>query len=58
MTKFREKAQARTMQIVGQMIGDDLLVQEGKEEERKAEEESKPPKDHPGPTSQGPSPAS
>jgi hypothetical protein len=40
MARLREKAQARTMQIVGQMIGDEKLVQEGKEEERKADEES------------------
>jgi hypothetical protein len=40
MTKLREKAQARTMQIVGQMIGDNELVQEGKEQERQAEKET------------------
>lgn len=40
MTKLREKVQARTMQVVGQMIGDEKLVQEGKEEERKADAES------------------
>ena len=39
MTKFREKAEGRTMQIVGQMIGDDQLVQEGKEQELQAEEQ-------------------
>ena len=39
MTRLREKAQARTKQIVGQMIGDDKLVLEGKEDQRKAEEE-------------------
>jgi uncharacterized protein YjbJ (UPF0337 family) len=39
MTRLREKAQARTKQVVGQMIGDDKLVEEGKEEERRAEEE-------------------
>jgi uncharacterized protein YjbJ (UPF0337 family) len=38
MTKVREKAQGRTKQIVGQMVGDELLVEEGKEQERKAEE--------------------
>jgi hypothetical protein len=37
MTRLQEKAQARTKQVVGQMIGDDKLV-EGKEEERRAEE--------------------
>lgn len=37
MTNIREKAQARTKQIVGQMVGDELLVEEGKEQERRAE---------------------
>jgi hypothetical protein len=37
MNKIREKAQGRTKQIVGQMVGDELLVQEGKEQEREAE---------------------
>jgi uncharacterized protein YjbJ (UPF0337 family) len=39
MNKIREKAQGRTKQIVGQMVGDELLVQEGKEQEREAEHE-------------------
>ena len=38
MSKFHEKAQAKTKQIVGQMVGDDRLVQEGQEQEQKAEE--------------------
>jgi uncharacterized protein YjbJ (UPF0337 family) len=38
MTRLQEKAQGRTKQIVGQMIGDDKLVLEGKAEERSAEE--------------------
>ena len=38
MTKVREKAQGFTKQIVGQMVGDELLVEEGKEQERKADE--------------------
>jgi len=38
MTKIREKAQGRTKQIVGQMVGDELLVEEGKEQERHADE--------------------
>ena len=42
MTRFQEKAQARTKQVVGQMIGDDKLVVEGKEEERRAEEKETP----------------
>jgi hypothetical protein len=38
MRRLREKAQARTTQFIGQMIGDDKLVLEGKEEQRQAEE--------------------
>ena len=41
MTRFQQKVQAQTMQIIGQMIGDDRLVREGKEEERQAEEQEK-----------------
>jgi uncharacterized protein YjbJ (UPF0337 family) len=37
MNRFQEKAQARTKQAVGQMIGDDKLVLEGKEQEQHAE---------------------
>jgi uncharacterized protein YjbJ (UPF0337 family) len=40
MSTARDKAQAFTKQLVGQMVGDDLLVQEGKEQEREAERES------------------
>jgi hypothetical protein len=46
MTKFREKAQAKTKQIVGEMVGDSQLVQEGKEQERNAEDEPKPSDGH------------
>ncbi|MGQ0683766.1 hypothetical protein [Bradyrhizobium sp.] len=42
MSKIREKAQGFTKQFVGEMIGDGLLVQEGKEQERKAEEMESP----------------
>jgi hypothetical protein len=49
MTKLREKAQARTMQIVGEMIGDAQLVQEAREQERKAEQELKSSGDDPKP---------
>ena len=37
MTKFQEKTQAQVKQIVGQMIGDEKLVTEGKEEQHNAE---------------------
>jgi uncharacterized protein YjbJ (UPF0337 family) len=39
MTKLQEKAQAQVKQIVGQMIGDEKLVVEGKEQQQKAEHE-------------------
>jgi hypothetical protein len=39
MSKFREKAEAQTKQIIGQMVGDELLVREGQEQLRHAEEE-------------------
>ncbi len=39
MSRLQKKAEGRTKQIVGQMIGDDKLVQEGKEEVRLAESE-------------------
>lgn len=42
MTRLQEKAQGRTKQVVGQMIGDDKLVLEGKEEERRAKEKGVP----------------
>jgi uncharacterized protein YjbJ (UPF0337 family) len=39
MTRIQEKAQGHTKQAVGQMVGDDKLVVEGKEQVRKAEAE-------------------
>ena len=39
MTRLQEKAQGHTKQTVGQMIGDDKLVLEGKDQVRKAEGE-------------------
>jgi uncharacterized protein YjbJ (UPF0337 family) len=38
MTRLQQKAQGRTKRVVGQMIGDDKLVLEGKAEEKSAEE--------------------
>jgi uncharacterized protein YjbJ (UPF0337 family) len=38
MSHVRDKAQARTKQVIGQMIGDELLVQEGREQEQAADE--------------------
>ena len=37
MNKLREKAEARTKQFFGQMIQDDKLVREGKEQAQSAE---------------------
>ena len=39
MTKLQEKSQAQVKQFVGQMVGDDRLVLEGKEQQRQAERE-------------------
>jgi uncharacterized protein YjbJ (UPF0337 family) len=41
MNRFQEKAQGKTKEIIGEMIGDNLLVQEGKEQARHAEEKAK-----------------
>jgi uncharacterized protein YjbJ (UPF0337 family) len=49
MNKLREKAQGQTMQIVGEMIGDHQLVEEGKEQQRHAEQETKSPNERPEP---------
>jgi hypothetical protein len=38
MSKFQARAEAQTKQIIGQMLGDQLLVEEGKEELREATE--------------------
>ena len=37
MTKLHDKAQAQVKQMIGQMIGDDRLVQEGREQQHKAD---------------------
>jgi uncharacterized protein YjbJ (UPF0337 family) len=38
MTKLQEKAQGQVKQIVGQMIGDHQLEQEGREQQQKADQ--------------------
>jgi uncharacterized protein YjbJ (UPF0337 family) len=43
MTHSREKAQGFTKQLIGEMIGDQLLVQEGKEQQQHADEHSEAP---------------
>jgi uncharacterized protein YjbJ (UPF0337 family) len=46
MTRIQEKARAQVKQMVGQMIGDDQLVVEGREQQRKADQnEDEQPKD-------------
>jgi uncharacterized protein YjbJ (UPF0337 family) len=42
MSKFREKAQGLTKRTVGQMIGDDELVREGREQQRTADTGGRP----------------
>jgi uncharacterized protein YjbJ (UPF0337 family) len=37
MTKFHDRVEGRTKQIVGEIIGDGRLVSEGKEQVRRAE---------------------
>jgi uncharacterized protein YjbJ (UPF0337 family) len=37
MTKFKEKVQGQVKQAVGQMVGDDQLVLEGKKQQRDSE---------------------
>ena len=39
MSKFRDKAEAQTKQMIGQMLGDELLVREGEEQLHHAGEE-------------------
>jgi uncharacterized protein len=46
MNRLREKAQGRTKQAVGQIIGDDKLVLESKEQERLAEEQRSTSEEH------------
>ncbi len=44
MSTFREKAEAQTEQVIGQMLGDELLVREGQSRLRKADSELNPPR--------------
>ena len=41
MAKLQEKAQAQVKQMVGQMIGDDQLMEEGREQQQKADQNEK-----------------
>ena len=45
MTKLKEKAQGQVKQAVGQIVGDDQLVLEGKKQQRHAER-ANDPSDH------------
>jgi len=38
MSKFQQKAEAQTKQIIGQMLGDERLVEEAREQQRQATE--------------------
>jgi hypothetical protein len=38
MSKFQQKAEAQTKQIIGQMLGDEQLVEEALEQQRQASE--------------------
>jgi uncharacterized protein YjbJ (UPF0337 family) len=40
MSVTRETAQGATKQLIGQMIGDGLLVQEGKEQQKRAKDQN------------------
>jgi uncharacterized protein YjbJ (UPF0337 family) len=48
MTRLQEKARAKTKRIIGQMVGDEKLVQEGMEEQRRAEtnDDADPTEEH------------
>lgn len=39
MSNTREKAEGFTKQVIGQMIGDELLVEEGKEQQSEGKEQ-------------------
>ena len=47
MSHSREKAQGFTKQLIGEMIGDPLLVQEGKEQQQHADEDNEEPSGDP-----------
>ena len=42
MSKFHDKAEAQTKQIIGQMLGDELLVREGREQLEQTAERASP----------------
>ena len=42
MTRFQDKAQGMTKQFVGELIGDDKLVEDGKHQAHEPENETKP----------------
>jgi uncharacterized protein YjbJ (UPF0337 family) len=46
MSKFREKVQGLTKQTVGQMIGDNSLAEEGREQQQKADMPAEPDNDN------------
>jgi hypothetical protein len=46
MSKFHERVEAQTKQVIGQMLGDELLVQEGKKQQEKATGSGSPDSGH------------
>jgi len=42
MSKFHERAEAQTKQTIGQMLGDELLVQEGKKQQESGSPTARP----------------
>jgi hypothetical protein len=46
MTRFHDRAEAQTRQIIGQMLGDEKLVEEGKKQLREASEPGSPDGGH------------
>jgi hypothetical protein len=41
MSKFHDRAEAQTKQIIGQMLGDELLVREGRQQLEQATESAR-----------------
>jgi hypothetical protein len=46
MTRFHDRAEAQTRQIIGQMLGDEKLVEEGKKQGQEASEPELPDDSH------------
>lgn len=57
MTAVREKAQGFTKQLIGEMIGDGVLVQEGKQQQEHAQEHAEEHNEAPSPAPSSETPA-